>query len=103
MTDIHREDPERIWKQEVKDEIQALKIRVGAISKNRSGARVSPSTWRQLAINGLDILKDVKGQLSYVADASRGVLNLVQAVESLGTTLDDIHATLMHISMAQLQ
>jgi hypothetical protein len=102
VNDIHREDPDTLWKQEVYDEINALKLTVKGLSTNRSGARVSPSTWRKLAGDGLTLLKETKAQLSYIADASRGIWSIARAVETILPLLDDIGTTLKFMSMAQL-
>jgi hypothetical protein len=103
MNDIHREDPESIWKQEIADEITALKTRVNVLMRRRGGYRVSPSAWREIAINGLNMLREFEGHFSTAGHFYRAIVANVNAANDLSNTLDSIDTTLKFISMAQLQ
>lgn len=102
MNDIHREDPDTIWKREIADEITALKLRVNVLMKRRGGARVSPSTWREMARNGLEMVQKGFGNFGYGGTIYETLRFGSDAAGDISVTLAEMNETLKHISMAQL-
>lgn len=101
MNDIHREDPESIWKEEVSEEITALKVRVNALMRRRGGSRISPSQWREMAVNGLEVFRDFTNEFRYPGQMYKLGLSHVNAATDISNTMAQIDETLKHIAMAQ--